>query len=157
MALSSRKLFFLVGLLPTFFSAQAALPLQRVPNTTLQMPASPPTFGYSSSNAFPTLNFTNPVCLASPPGETNRLFVVEKRGRIVVITNLAAPTRSIFMDISSSSQVISAADTSIGGEEGLLGMAFHPGYATNGYFYLFYTATATTGGVSGRHDILSRF
>src|ERR1041385_45951 len=112
---------------------------------------------YVLSNAFPSLTFTNPVCIASPPGETNRLFIVEKKGRIVVIKNLAEPTRSIFMDISSSSQVISSADTSIGGEEGLLGLAFHPGYATNGYFYVFYTGTATTQAGSGRHDILSRF
>ena len=58
------------------------------------------------------------------------------------------------MNISSS--VISAADTTVGGEEGLLGMAFHPGFATNGYFYLFYTGNAVTT-ASGRHDILSRF
>src|SRR6266436_842781 len=74
---------------------------------------------YVSANAFPSLVFTNPVCITSPPGETNRLFIVEKKGKIVVVTNLAAPTRSIFMDISGS--------VSSGGEEGLLGLAFHPG------------------------------
>src|SRR5438874_5315474 len=84
--------------------------------------------GYLLTNAFPSLTFINPVGFASPPGENNRLFIVEKKGRIVVITNLAAPTRTIFMDISG--QVTSAGDTSIGGEEGLLGLAFHPGYAT---------------------------
>src|SRR5580765_8377316 len=99
--LALRKWVALVGCLLLFGSGQAALPLQRVGNTTLQMPAAPPTYGYSFSNAFPTLNFTNPVCLASPPGETNRLFIVEKKGRIVVITNLAAPTRSIFLDMTS--------------------------------------------------------
>jgi glucose/arabinose dehydrogenase len=114
-------------------------------------------FGYALTNAFPNLTFTNPLCLVTPPGETNRLFIVEKKGRIVVITNLAAPTRTIFMDISSSSSVISAADTPIGGEEGLLGLAFHPGYVSNRYFYVFYTGTATTTAGSGRHDILSRF
>ena len=46
-------------------------------------------------------NFTNPVCIVSAPDETNRLFIVEKKGLIVVITNLAAPTRSTFMDISA--------------------------------------------------------
>src|SRR5258706_8186892 len=113
--------------------------------------------GYALTNAFPGLVLTNPVCIASPPGETNRLFIVEKRGRVVVVTNLAVPTRSVFMDISASSMVISAADTSVGGEEGLLGLAFHPGYATNGSFYLFYTGTTTTSAGTGRHDILSRF
>src|SRR5262245_57100401 len=133
------KLLHLIGLL-TLLAVSASIPafaaaLQRVPNTTLQMPLSPPTLGYTTTNAFPGLAFTNPVCFASPPGETNRLFIVEKRGRIVVITNLAAPTRTIFMDITN--KVSSLGDTSVGGEEGLLGLAFHPGYATNGYFYLF--------------------
>jgi glucose/arabinose dehydrogenase len=116
------------------------------------------TWGYIPTNAFPGLVFTNPTCIVSPPGETNRLFIVEKKGRIVVITNLASPTRTIFMDISSSSSVISASDTTVGGEEGLLGLAFHPGYAVNGFFYVFYTGTATTSaGSNTRHDILSRF
>ena len=52
------------------------------------------TSGYLLTNAFAGLTFTNPVCLAAPPGENNRLFIAEKKGRIVVITNLAAPTRS---------------------------------------------------------------
>src|SRR6266699_1175607 len=93
--------------------------------------------GYALTNAFPGLTFTNPVCIASPPGETNRLFIVERKGRIAIITNLAAPTRTLFMDISG--RVANSADTTVGGEEGLLGLAFHPGYATNGFFYVFYT------------------
>src|SRR3989442_944592 len=85
------------------------------------------TSGYVLTNAFPSLLFTNPVCIASPPGETNRLFVVEKRGRIVVITNLATPTRNIFMDISAA-VTTSASDSGSGvsEERGLLGLAFHP-------------------------------
>src|SRR5439155_20762810 len=100
--------------------------------------------GYLLTNAFPGLGWTNPVCLASPPGETNRLFIVEKRGRIVVITNLITPTRTIFMDISGR---VSTSDTDFGSdvsdERGLLALTFHPGYATNGYFYVFYTGFAT--------------
>jgi glucose/arabinose dehydrogenase len=111
--------------------------------------------GYSLTNAFAGLTFTNPVCIASVPNETNRLFIVERKGRIVVITNLAVPTRSIFMDISS--RVTNSTDTTVGGEEGLLGLAFHPGFATNGFFYVFYTGPATTSAGSGRHDILSRY
>ena len=103
---------------------------------------------YALTNAFPGLTFTNPVGIASAPEETNRLFIVERKGRIVVITNLAAPNRAIFMDISS--RVTSATDTTVGGEEGLLGLAFHPGYATNGFFYVFYTGPATTTAVEHR-------
>jgi len=116
-------------------------------------------WGYVPTNAFPSLVFSNPVCITSPPGETNRLFILEKHGRVIVITNLAAPTRTVFMDISSR---VSADDTSeaadVNGEEGLLGLAFHPGFATNGYFYVFYTGQATNGsGMMQLHDILSRF
>jgi glucose/arabinose dehydrogenase/mono/diheme cytochrome c family protein len=146
---------FVLFFLPQVCLAQAGGPIQRLPNTTLQMPTNPPTLGYTWSNALGTLTFTNPVALASPPGETNRLFIVEKKGRIVVITNLAAPTRTVFMDISS--RVLSSTDTTVSGEEGCLGLAFHPGYATNGYFYVSYTGNATTSAGTGRHDILSRF
>ena len=41
-------------------------------------------------------------------------------------------------------------------EEGMLSMAFDPGYVTNRYFYIFYMGPATNG-TSGLHDILSRF
>jgi len=144
---------FAVGIHPTL-----AGPLTRVPATTLAMPASPPSYNYTSVNALGSLTFLNPVAIASPPGETNRLFVVEKNGAIIVITNLAAPTRSVFMTISN--RVISTVSNSGGsGEQGLLGLAFHPGYATNGFFYVFYTTTneTTVGGSNLRHDVLSRF
>jgi glucose/arabinose dehydrogenase len=140
----------LVVLAGLFFHPAAwAGPLTRVRNTSLVMPTNPPTFGFTSSNIFPSLNFTNPLCLTAPPGETNRLFIVEKRGRIVVITNLAAPARTVFMDITNRVQA-SSNDADMTSEEGLLGLAFHPGYATNGYFYVFYTGP-------NRYDILSRF
>src|SRR5437667_1114698 len=132
-----------------FISAQPSGPVQRVPNTTLKLPAAPPVFGYSVTNAFGSLTFTQPVALATPPGEINRLFVVEKTGRIVVLTNLTNPTRTVFLDI--------AGRVLVGGEQGLLGLVFHPGYATNRYFYVFYTLNTSTSAGTGRHDRLSRF
>ena len=121
----------------------------RVPNTTLtNLPAAPPQFGYTVNNAFPGLLLTNPVCLAAPPQETNRLFMLEQGGNIVVITNLASPTRTVFMSLPvyySSS------------ESGLLGLTFHPGYATNRFFYVFSSRTLTTSQGSGLHQVISRF
>jgi glucose/arabinose dehydrogenase len=112
---------------------------------------------YQPTNAFPSLTFSNPVCIASPPGETNRLFIVEKHGRIVVITNLLNPTRAIFMDISSRVSMVSSSESGdLNNEEGMLSMVFDPGFATNHYFYVFYMGPATNG-TSGVHDILSRF
>lgn len=135
------------------FQSRADGPIDRIANTTLQLPPTPPTFGFTSTNAL-GLTFTNPVCIATPPGETNRLFIIEKRGRIVVITNLAAPTRTVFMDITDR---VSTPD-GVNDEEGLLGLVFHPGYATNGFFYIYYIGPDNTGvGGTTRHDILSRF
>ncbi len=140
-------LLWLFGL--TFAAAQPYGLTQRVAHTTLRFPLAPPNVGYMLTNAFGSLAFQNPVAMVTPPGETNRLFVVELAGTVSVITNLAAPTRTVFLDLVSK--------VTDGGEEGLLGMAFHPGYVTNGWFFLYFTASTTTRAGTGRHQILSRF
>lgn len=132
----------MVSLLAGYPSTSNAL-TQRVANTTLAMPSArpaPESASYSTSNAFPGLTFTDPVALATPPGETNRLFVVEQDGLILVITNLAAPTRSVFLNMTNRVVFTSGND-----ERGLLGLAFHPNYASNRHFFVFYTATGTGG------------
>ncbi|MDA0701482.1 MAG: PQQ-dependent sugar dehydrogenase, partial [Bacteroidetes bacterium] len=60
-----------------------------------------------------------------------RLFIVEQGGRIKIVNSDGSTNATPFLDISS---IISS-----GGERGLLGLAFHPNYSTNGYFYLYYT------------------
>ncbi|PYI88372.1 MAG: hypothetical protein DME26_03710 [Verrucomicrobia bacterium] len=131
---------------------QSSGPLQRVPNTSLKLPLVPPVNGYTTTNAFGSVAFVDPLAIVSPPGETNRLFIVEQRGRIAVITNLASPNRTVFLDISS--RVVGGVPTD---ERGLLGLAFHPSYATNGYFFVYYTRSATTSAGTGDHQQLSRF
>jgi glucose/arabinose dehydrogenase len=74
-----------------------------------------------------------PVYLTSPPGDP-RLFVIEQAGRIRVIRD-GQTLQQPFLDITG--QV-----TNLGGmgdERGLLGLAFHPRYADNGFFYVNYT------------------
>ena len=145
-----RCALFLFGALPLW--SQPFGLSNRVGNSTLRLPSTPPSYGYQLTNAFGNLTFLNPTAIASPPGETNRIFIVEQAGRVAVITNLAAPTRTVFLDIASR-----VSGGGGGDEQGLLGMAFHPGYATNGFFFLYFTASATTTAGSGRHEILSRF
>jgi glucose/arabinose dehydrogenase len=116
--------------------------LVRERNTTLAMPSAPPQRGFALQQAFP-ITFSAPVAITAPPGETNRLFIVEQVGRIIVITNLAAPTRTVFMDISS--RIL------FNGEQGLLGLAFHPDFKNNGIFFVDYTTTGT------RNDRLARY
>jgi len=86
--------------------------------------------------AFPNLTFTQPILLTHPPDGTNRIFVVQQDGHILVFPNdSAVTTAKPFLTITSK-----LSDYTIGGEEGLLGLAFHPQFQTNGYFYINYTA-----------------
>ena len=74
---------------------------------------------------------SDPLFVTSPPGDMERLFVLEQNtARIKIIKNgEVLPTP--FLDIGSL--------TSKGGERGLLGLAFHPKYSENGFFYVNYT------------------
>jgi len=88
-------------------------------------------------NAFPSLSFTNPLFLTYAPNDRTRLFVVEQRGTIQVFANdPATAAKKTFLDLQG--QIVS------GGERGLLGLAFDPDYASNGYFYVYYSAATTT-------------
>ncbi|MEO7724803.1 MAG: PQQ-dependent sugar dehydrogenase [Chthoniobacterales bacterium] len=78
--------------------------------------------------------FDRPLGLSTPPGDTNRLFVVEQTGKIRIIqlaTRIVNATP--FLDVSGEI-------TSLGNEQGLLGLTFDPNYAVNGRFYIAYTA-----------------
>lgn len=76
-----------------------------------------------------------PVFAAGPPGDTTRLMIVEKRGviRLLFLQDRTLATNP-FLDIDS--RVMDP--TSDHDERGLLGMAFHPDYAMNGYFFVNY-------------------
>jgi len=77
-----------------------------------------------------TAALSSPVYATTPPGDTLRLFVVQQGGLIRILrrdTLLATP----FIDLSGHIDA--------GGERGLFSMAFHPQYATNGRFYVYYT------------------
>jgi glucose/arabinose dehydrogenase len=74
-------------------------------------------------------DFEEPTYVAAPPGDRTRRFVVERAGRIVL---LRKGRRSTFLDIGSRVQT--------GGESGLLSMAFHPDYARNRRYFVYYVA-----------------
>ncbi len=93
-----------------------------------------------TTHAQPVIGFSNlvsglssPVDITNAGDGTNRLFIVEQSGRIR-IHNGASLLVTPFLDISS---IISS-----GGERGLLSLAFHPGYAINRYFFIYYTNTS---------------
>ncbi|TVZ13829.1 putative secreted protein (Por secretion system target) [Maribacter sp. MAR_2009_72] len=89
----------------------------------------------SYQEAFTNLNFNFPVEIQNSNDGTNRLFVVEQPGIIKVFpnrANVSAGELSTFLDVSS------IVTYSVGQEIGLLGLAFHPNYASNGYIYIYY-------------------
>ena len=85
--------------------------------------------------AFPNLSFSRPLSIQHAGDETSRLFVVEQSGVISVFPNDPdVGDADIFLNIQD--RVTDASN-----EEGLLGLAFHPDYETNGYFFVNYTAS----------------
>jgi glucose/arabinose dehydrogenase len=76
--------------------------------------------------------FDSPLYVTAPPKDRRRVFVVEQGGKIQVVRGgrkLAEP----FLDISGQ--------VTAGGEQGLLGLAFAPDYASSGLFYVYFTGT----------------
>ena len=71
-----------------------------------------------------------PLFVTAPPGDTGRLFIVEKGGAIQILDlNTGQLLATPFLNVTVDSA----------GERGLLGLAFDPDYATNGFFYIYRT------------------
>src|SRR3989304_8513526 len=99
---------------------------------------------FTLQNAFPNLTFSDPLFLTHSDDGTNRIFVLEQEGRIKVFENSQSVSETkVFLNITDSAACC--------GEMGLLGLAFHPDYENNGYFYVNYTAD------NPRRTIISRF
>ncbi|HEX8682699.1 MAG TPA: PQQ-dependent sugar dehydrogenase [Ardenticatenaceae bacterium] len=79
-----------------------------------------------------------------------RLFVAEKAGRIVVVQPDGTVEQTPFLDIRE--RVLS-----VGYEQGLLGLVFHPQYAENGTFYVSYTRHLGAAGEGVGDTVVSRF
>ena len=83
--------------------------------------------------AYPELKFTRPVDYQHAGDSSNKVYVVEQRGVIQVFENDASTSSAnVFLDIQSRVN-------DGGNEEGLLGLAFHPDFESNGYFYVYHS------------------
>ncbi len=93
---------------------------------------------------------TRPSLVTAAPGDVARVFVLEQDGRIRIIENgVLLPTA--FLDIAS---IVRSPADGAGNEEGLLGLAFHPDYANNGWFFVYHTDN-TTGNVG--NNLVARY
>jgi len=80
-------------------------------------------------------NIAAPAMLVTSPPNDPRLFVVAQPGQIWILQPDGSLVPHPFIDMSADA----GGPVIFGGEQGLLGLAFHPQYATNGIFYIFYT------------------
>ena len=90
-------------------------------------------------------NIGYPVFLTHAPRDFNRLFVVGKFGRISIIKD-GAVLDDPFLDLTDLV-------LSVGHEQGLLGLTFHPDFETNGFFYVDYTRTPDKDTVIARYAV----
>ncbi len=122
------------------------LPINREPLASFSFPQSlsnPSSVIFA--RAFPNLTFNAPMMITSARDGSNRLFVVERAGVIRVFANSASVASSTeFLNIS--------ARISTDGEQGFLGLAFHPDFRNNGYFFVHYSAAT-----GARRSVFSRF
>lgn len=89
--------------------------------------------------------FSSAVEITHPPGDS-RLFVVQQGGIIKTVSSTGVVNPTNFLNLPST-VVLS------GGERGLLGLAFHPNYATNGFFYVNYTRAGDGATVIARYSV----
>jgi len=75
---------------------------------------------------------TAPLFVTAPPGDFNRLFIVQQGGQIRIL--------NLNTGVMNATPFLTASNLQTGGEQGLLGLAFDPSYATNGKFYVKCTA-----------------
>jgi glucose/arabinose dehydrogenase len=83
----------------------------------------------------------SPVAFAEAPDNSKRLFIVDEIGKIWIVGADGKKLTTPFIDITSKMVTL---DPSYD-ERGLLGLAFHPDFKTNGKFYIFYTAPPRPG------------
>jgi len=91
---------------------------------------------------------SSPAFVTHAGDGSQRLFVVEQTGDILV-RQPQSFTTTVFIDIRGKVMA--------GGERGLLGLAFHPDYATNGLFYLHFSSNASQGLPASGDTVVAEF
>ena len=106
--------------------------------------------------AFPALTLDRPVWMSQAPDGSDRFFVVEQPGRILLVAKGSDGSQvKEFLNIADRGTYVEAgANTGVG----LMSIAFHPGFKTNGLFYIFYSQQNAnrTGQFPGR-SVISEF
>lgn len=88
---------------------------------------------------------TSPIGLVEAPNDSGWLYVIDQVGAVWIIDETGTRLDDSFLDVSDRILPLNPGYD----EKGLLGLAFHPQYATNGRFFLYYTAPPNPGGPEG--------
>lgn len=98
---------------------------------------------YEVGEVYENITFDQPLYFTSAYDDSNKVFIVERTGKIYVMDNQPnVTTKEVFVDLSNKI-------STNGNEMGLLGLAFHPDFKQNGYYYVNYTTQEET--------VISRF
>ena len=87
-------------------------------------------------------NLVSPIGVIPVPDNTGRLFIIDQVGKIWIVNREGTRLSTPFLDISSRLVTLSPGFD----ERGLLGLAFHPNYRSNGRFFVYYNAPPRSGG-----------
>lgn len=91
---------------------------------------------------------SSPVFLTYAPGDFQRLFIVQQNGQIRIRSgNATLSPPFLNLGVGGANIIVS------GGEQGLLGLAFHPNYQSNGTFYVYYTASGGGANTLARYSV----
>lgn len=128
-----KKLTIAIILLTIIIGSVIALLIFNIPSNSSKPISENKSFNISIVNAFPHLHFNNPVDLQIDNANQSLIYVVEQEGIIKSFIN---------SPVTSSAQIVLNLTSKVlfGGEQGLLGLAFHPNFASNGLLYIDYTA-----------------
>lgn len=97
-----------------------------------------------------------PVGVYAPPGDTSRIFILQQSGQILLYDLATNSLVGTYLDLGPTG--LNLVTTVTGGtERGLLGLAFHPDFANNGFFYVNYTSRTTGATVVRRYTASAPF
>src|SRR5690606_28697470 len=98
---------------------------------------------YEVGEVYENITFDQPLYFTSAYDDSNKVFIVERTGKIYVMDNQPnVTTKEVFVDLSNKI-------STNGNEMGLLGVPYHPDFKQNGYYYVNYTTREET--------VISRF
>src|SRR5262245_22333204 len=97
----------------------------------------------------------SPVFVTNADDGSNRLFILERGGRIKIFKN-GGLLPTAFLDMNQPTTLVRSPENGGGTEQGLLGLAFHPNYPATPYFYVYYTSVAI-GAIADGTIVIARY